>query len=200
MYFLKKCRKNVGLHLVNNVKVRVIKYNFSSHYLLFDVISIFPIATKAEEKIFFSFPFLFFLVNTIRDEKGLFYALDLGGTNFHVLRVQLGGKDDRVARQEFVEVSVPPHLMTGTSEELFGFIAEALAKFIEEEGDGYHPVSGRQRDMGFTFSFPVRQTSIASGTFRKWTKGFNIEDTISILYLDIYYHYGVLYIHLFLFV
>ena len=33
-----------------------------------------------------------------------------------MLRVQLGGKDDRVARQEFVEVSIPPHVMTGTSE------------------------------------------------------------------------------------
>ncbi|KAL3648584.1 Hexokinase isoenzyme 2 [Castilleja foliolosa] len=27
------------------------------------------------------------------DEEGVFYALDLGGTNFCVLRVQLGGKE-----------------------------------------------------------------------------------------------------------
>ncbi|KAG7021894.1 Hexokinase-2 [Cucurbita argyrosperma subsp. argyrosperma] len=112
------------------------------------------------------------------DEKGVFYALDLGGTNFRVLRVQLGGKEERVARKEFVEVSIPPHLMTGSSEALFGFIAEALAKFVEEEGDGFHPVSGRQRELGFTFSFPVKQTSIASGTLIKWTKGFNIEDAV----------------------
>lgn len=84
-------------------------------------------------------------------------------------------------------------------QDLFGFIAEALAKFVEEEGDGYHPVSGRQRELGFTFSFPVRQTSIASGTLIKWTKGFNIEDTVSIRYLDIYFHCGILYIYLFLF-
>lgn len=32
--------------------------------------------------------------------------------------------------------------------------------------------------MGFTFSFPVRQTSIASGDLIKWTKGFSIEDTV----------------------
>lgn len=30
------------------------------------------------------------------DERGSFYALDLGGTNFRVLRVLLGGKDKRV--------------------------------------------------------------------------------------------------------
>lgn len=55
-------------------------------------------------------PYLF------RDEQGLFYALDLGGTNFRVLRVQLGGKEKRVVKQEFDEVSIPPNLMTGTSE------------------------------------------------------------------------------------
>jgi len=51
-----------------------------------------------------------------RDEEGLYYALDLGGTNFRVLRVHLGGKDKGVIGQEFAEVSIPPHLMTGSSE------------------------------------------------------------------------------------
>ncbi|POO00547.1 Hexokinase [Trema orientale] len=112
------------------------------------------------------------------DEKGLFYALDLGGTNFRVLRVQLGGKSGRVVKQEFDEVSIPPHLMIGSSEALFDFIAAALAKFVAEEGEGFHPAPGRQRELGFTFSFPVRQLSISSGTLIKWTKGFNIQDTV----------------------
>lgn len=51
-----------------------------------------------------------------RNEKGLFYALDLGGTNFRVLRVQLGGKDRGLVNQEFTEVSIPENLMVGTSE------------------------------------------------------------------------------------
>ena len=50
-----------------------------------------------------------------RDETGLFYALDLGGTNFRVLRVQLGGKEGHVVKQEFEEVSIPPNLMVGRS-------------------------------------------------------------------------------------
>ncbi|BFG39830.1 hypothetical protein CerSpe_261040 [Prunus speciosa] len=112
------------------------------------------------------------------DEQGLFYALDLGGTNFRVLRIQLGGKEKRVVKQEFDEVSIPPNLMTGTSEALFDFIAETLAKFVDTEGEGFHPAPGRQRELGFTFSFPVWQTSIASGTLIKWTKGFNIEDAV----------------------
>ncbi|KAK1286693.1 Hexokinase-2 [Acorus calamus] len=112
------------------------------------------------------------------DENGLFYALDLGGTNFRVMRVQLGGKEGRVAKQEFAEVSIPPHLMTGTSHELFDFIAAELAKFVATEGEGFHLSHGRQRELGFTFSFPVRQTSISSGTLIKWTKGFSIDDTV----------------------
>ncbi|CAH8313135.1 unnamed protein product [Eruca vesicaria subsp. sativa] len=112
------------------------------------------------------------------DEHGFFYALDLGGTNFRVMRVLLGGKQDRVVKQEFEEVSIPPHLMTGGSDELFNFIAEALAKFVATEGEDFHLPAGRQRELGFTFSFPVRQTSLSSGTLIKWTKGFSIEDTV----------------------
>ncbi|XP_074590099.1 hexokinase-1-like [Curcuma longa] len=112
------------------------------------------------------------------DEEGLFYALDLGGTNFRVLRVQLGGKEGRIVRQEFEEVSIPPHLMIGGSDELFDFIASALARFIASEGEDFHLPVGRQRELGFTFSFPVRQISIGSGTLVKWTKGFNIDGTV----------------------
>ncbi|KAM6543077.1 hypothetical protein CsatB_007524 [Cannabis sativa] len=105
----------------------------------------------------------------VSDEKGLFYALDLGGTNFRVLRVQLGGKDHHVVRQEFDEVSIPPDVMTGSSEGLFDFIAAALAKFVSEEGEGFHPAPGRQRELGFTFSFPVKQLSISSRTLMDYT-------------------------------
>ncbi|KAL5697758.1 hexokinase [Ranunculus cassubicifolius] len=112
------------------------------------------------------------------DEHGLFYALDLGGTNFRVLRTQLGGKEGRVVKQESTEVSIPPKLMISTSEELFDFIAEELAKFIATESEGFHVAPGKQRELGFTFSFPVKQTSIASGSLIKWTKGFSIEDAV----------------------
>ncbi|XP_038897091.1 hexokinase-2, chloroplastic [Benincasa hispida] len=108
------------------------------------------------------------------NEKGLFYALDLGGTNFRVLRVQLGGKEERVIATEFEQVSIPQHLMFATSQELFDFIASGLEKFVESEGDRFHLCPGRKREIGFTFSFPVKQTSIDSGILIKWTKGFAV--------------------------
>ncbi|XP_022724527.1 hexokinase-1-like [Durio zibethinus] len=112
------------------------------------------------------------------NEKGLFYALDLGGTNFRVLRVQLGGKDSGIVNQQFEEVSIPPSLMTGTSDALFDYIAAELAKFVSREGTDFQLTPGRQRELGFTFSFPVMQSSIASGTLLRWTKGFSIDETV----------------------
>ncbi|KAL2479890.1 Hexokinase-2 [Abeliophyllum distichum] len=112
------------------------------------------------------------------DEEGVFYALDLGGTNFRVLRVLLGGKEKRVIKKESEELSIPPHLMVGSSHDLFDFIAAALAKFVATESEDFVLPPGRQRELGFTFSFPVRQISLASGTIIKWTKGFLIEDAI----------------------
>lgn len=41
--------------------------------------------------------------------------MDLGGTNFRVLRVQLAGKEKRVAKRDSKEVSIPPHLMSGNA-------------------------------------------------------------------------------------
>ncbi|KAK6911992.1 Hexokinase, C-terminal [Dillenia turbinata] len=113
------------------------------------------------------------------DENGLFYALDLGGTNFRVLRVQLGGKDKQFVGQEFAEVSIPPELMVGTADALFDYIASTLANFVASEGPDSQLPPGRQRELGFTFSFPVMQTSIASGTLVKWTKGFSIDELVN---------------------
>ncbi|XP_014751399.1 hexokinase-4, chloroplastic isoform X2 [Brachypodium distachyon] len=111
------------------------------------------------------------------NETGLFYALDLGGTNFRVLRVQLGGKDKRVVGTEFEQVSIPKEIMHGTTEELFDFIADRLSAFVAKEGGDFHLAEGRNREIGFTFSFPVKQTSIDSGILIKWTKGFAVSGT-----------------------
>ncbi|KAL8043261.1 hypothetical protein ABFX02_09G108300 [Erythranthe guttata] len=112
------------------------------------------------------------------NEKGVFYALDLGGTNFRVLRVELGGREEGIIHQEFAEASIPPALMCGNSDALFDYIAEKLASFIDEEEQRFHQPAGRQRELGFTFSFPVMQTSINSGTLIRWTKGFSIDDAV----------------------
>ncbi|XLT61926.1 hypothetical protein HN873_018450 [Arachis hypogaea] len=108
------------------------------------------------------------------NEKGLFYALDLGGTYFRVLRVQLGGNNERVVATDFDQVSIPPQLMSATCEELFDFIALGLAKLAAKDDGRFNLSPGKKGEIGFTFSFPVRQTSIDSGILVKWTKGFAV--------------------------
>ncbi|PIA48282.1 hypothetical protein AQUCO_01400699v1 [Aquilegia coerulea] len=112
------------------------------------------------------------------NEKGTYYALDLGGTNFRVVKVQLGGKRSRIVRHKVERQPIPPHLMTSTSEELFDFIALTLEQFVERETNSSDLPLDKKRELGFTFSFPVRQLSASSGILIKWTKGFLIEDMI----------------------
>lgn len=65
-----------------------------------------------------------------------------------------------------------------TLQQLFDFIASGLAKFAQKEGGKFHLPPGRMREIGFTFSFPVKQLSIDSGILIKWTKGFAVSGTV----------------------
>lgn len=54
-----------------------------------------------------------------RSERGKYYALDLGGTNFRVLRIQLGGKRSSILSCDVERQLIPQDLMTSTSEVAF---------------------------------------------------------------------------------
>nr|XP_051228140.1 hexokinase-3 isoform X5 [Lolium perenne] len=105
------------------------------------------------------------------DEEGVYYAIDLGGTSFRVLRVEVGAGSEIVNQK--VEIQAIPEELMGTSEDLFNFVASTLKNFIERE-DG----KDEQKALGFTFSFPVRQNSVSSGSLIRWTKGFSVGDTV----------------------
>lgn len=110
-------------------------------------------------------------------EKGTYYALDLGGTNLRVLRVQLGGEQSSILDRDMEQQRIPEHLMTGSSEELFDFIASTLQQFVEKKENGTEQ-NQLIKELGFTFSFPMKQTSVSSGILIKWTKGFAIENMV----------------------
>lgn len=65
---------------------------------------------------------------------------------------------------------------------MFGFIASKLKQFVERE-EGLKEGSNETRALGFTFSFPIKQSSVSSGVLIKWTKGFSIKDAVSYLSL-----------------
>uniref|UniRef100_A0ACD5WP86 Uncharacterized protein n=1 Tax=Avena sativa TaxID=4498 RepID=A0ACD5WP86_AVESA len=101
------------------------------------------------------------------DEEGVYYAIDLGGTDFRVLRIEVGA-GSVILNQKVESQAIPEELM-GTSEDLFNFVALTLKNFVEKD---------EQKALGFTFSFPVRQNSVSSGSLIRWTKGFSVGDTV----------------------
>ncbi|KAK3336064.1 hypothetical protein B0T19DRAFT_436878 [Cercophora scortea] len=125
-------------------------------------------------------------------EKGLYMAVDLGGTNFRVCSINLNG--DSTFHLTYTKVAIPKELMVAkTAEELFAFLAQQIELFLrthhEEQFEKHlrrrmtisSPVGFVDEDvfrLGFTFSFPIQQLGINKGTLIRWTKGFDIPDAI----------------------
>ncbi|MCJ1356160.1 MAG: glucokinase [Icmadophila ericetorum] len=125
-------------------------------------------------------------------EKGLYLAVDLGGTNFRVCSIQLHGDTTFSLTQS--KVAIPRELMVAkTSKELFSFLAKQIETFLKTHHHDHFQAHIRRRatgstpegfkseeifQLGFTFSFPVQQVGINRGTLIRWTKGFDIEDAI----------------------
>ncbi|URD82896.1 hypothetical protein MUK42_02272 [Musa troglodytarum] len=110
------------------------------------------------------------------NEDGVYCALDLRGTSCRVLKVQLGGSGPKIINHKVEQQQILKELVSSTSEVLLHFIALTLKEFIEREENGQAP--GSKKELGFTFSFPIRQLSVSSGVLIKWTKGFTIEDVV----------------------
>ncbi|CCK70695.1 putative glucokinase KNAG_0F00230 [Huiozyma naganishii CBS 8797] len=116
-------------------------------------------------------------------EQGVLLAADLGGSNFRVCSVTLNG--DHTFKMEQLKTRIPQELLEEqgvTSDDLFGYLARRTKAFLTRN----HPELLRPDSngalqplkMGFTFSYPIAQTSLNSGTLIRWTKGFSIKDTV----------------------
>ncbi|XP_045522384.1 hexokinase type 2 isoform X1 [Pieris brassicae] len=103
-------------------------------------------------------------------ERGKFLALDLGGTNFRVLIINLGENHFDMKSKIY---AIPTHIMTGTGVALFDHIAECLANFMKE-----NDVYKERLALGFTFSFPLRQLGLTKGLLQRWTKGFSCSGVV----------------------
>ncbi|KAL1304729.1 hypothetical protein AAFC00_003674 [Neodothiora populina] len=125
-------------------------------------------------------------------EKGLYMAVDLGGTNFRVCSINLHGNSTFSLTQS--KVPIPKELMVAkTAQELFAFLAKQIATFLQKHHEEHYNSTVRRKstvsgpdgyqdeeifNLGFTFSFPVHQVGINKGTLIRWTKGFDIPDAI----------------------
>ncbi|KAM4065206.1 hexokinase domain-containing protein [Hirsutella rhossiliensis] len=125
-------------------------------------------------------------------EKGLYLAIDLGGTNFRVCSITLNG--DTTFNLTYNKVAIPKPLMVAkTAPELFAFLAKQIELFLKEHHAEHFESHVRRRNtsstpmgyrdehifrLGFTFSFPVKQLGINKGKLIRWTKGFDIPDAV----------------------
>jgi len=125
-------------------------------------------------------------------EKGLYMAVDLGGTNFRVCSINLNG--DSTFNLTYTKVAIPKELMVAkTAQELFAFLARQIELFLRTHHEDHFEKHRTRRmttsapsgfrdieafRLGFTFSFPVQQIGINKGTLIRWTKGFDIPDAI----------------------
>uniref|UniRef100_A0A6P7FJ62 Phosphotransferase n=1 Tax=Diabrotica virgifera virgifera TaxID=50390 RepID=A0A6P7FJ62_DIAVI len=103
-------------------------------------------------------------------ETGKYLALDLGGSNFRVLLVDIRNRQYTMDQKIY---SIPQEIMTGPGDQLFDFIAECLAEYTKEKG-----VANDNLPLGFTFSFPLEQRGLKVGILERWTKGFSCEGVI----------------------
>ncbi|KAL6878084.1 hypothetical protein HDV57DRAFT_510135 [Trichoderma longibrachiatum] len=125
-------------------------------------------------------------------EKGIYLAVDLGGTNFRVCSVSLNG--DSTFNLVYNKVAIPKNLMVAkTARDLFAFLAKQIELFLREHHRDHFESAAHRRStmsfpegyrdeqifrLGFTFSFPVQQLGINKGKLIRWTKGFDIPDAV----------------------
>uniref|UniRef100_A0A3P8VPC5 Hexokinase-2 n=1 Tax=Cynoglossus semilaevis TaxID=244447 RepID=A0A3P8VPC5_CYNSE len=104
-------------------------------------------------------------------EHGDYLALDLGGSSFRVLLVQMQHEKRHSVDMHQKIYTIPQEIMQGTGEELFSHIVHCISDFLE-----YMGMTGASLPLGFTFSFPCRQSKLDQGILLKWTKGFKASD------------------------
>lgn len=107
------------------------------------------------------------------NENGDYLALDFGGTNCRVCLVKLQGQGRvqvETGKFKFSNEQLKEHgdiLFAALGDFIRDFVKDLIAKGLAS------PTKELPMKLGFTFSFPVDQTSLVGGTLVRWTKGFS---------------------------
>ncbi|MEE6488144.1 hypothetical protein FKM82_015142 [Ascaphus truei] len=101
-------------------------------------------------------------------EKGDFLAIDLGGSKFRILRVKVSEDGKQKVQMDSQFYPMPNDLRTGSGTELFDYVADCLSNFMERRH------IQEKLPLGFTFSFPCKQTKLDEGVLISWAKDFKV--------------------------
>ncbi|NWY65906.1 HXK1 protein, partial [Erithacus rubecula] len=102
-------------------------------------------------------------------EKGEFLAVDLGGSQFRAHQVKVFDDGRQSSQLESKSYPTPKEVTQGNGAELFDYIADCLSDFMETRN-----LKHKKLPLGFTFSFPCRQTKLEEGVLLAWTKHFRV--------------------------
>ncbi|CAI9547731.1 unnamed protein product [Staurois parvus] len=102
-------------------------------------------------------------------EKGDFLALDLGGSMFRVLKVNVSDDGKQNVHMDSQFYPTPSNISTGNKTELFEYVVDCLGDFIKKRQ------ITEKLPLGFTFSFPCKQTKLDEGFLINWTKEFKVK-------------------------
>uniref|UniRef100_A0A8C1HUP7 hexokinase n=1 Tax=Cyprinus carpio carpio TaxID=630221 RepID=A0A8C1HUP7_CYPCA len=100
-------------------------------------------------------------------EKGDFIALDLGGSNFRILRVKVSHEKKQTVQMESQIYETPEDIIHGSGSRLFDHVAECLGDFMEKQ-----KIKDKKLPVGFTFSFPCAHSKLDEAVLLTWTKRF----------------------------
>ncbi|XP_030807059.1 hexokinase HKDC1-like [Camarhynchus parvulus] len=102
-------------------------------------------------------------------EKGEFLAVDLGGSQLRAHQVKVFDDGKQSSQLESKFYPTPKEVTQGNGAELFGYIADCLSDFMETRN-----LKQKKLPLGFTFSFPCKQTKLDEGVLLEWTKHFRV--------------------------
>ena len=90
-------------------------------------------------------------------EQGSYLALDLGGTNFRVMLLDM--KEGKIIKEMVSYYTLDEDTRLGQGMDLFDFLAKCIMDFIKvHKLDQSHDVL----PLGFTFSFPMTQQGLGN--------------------------------------
>ncbi|HRW58986.1 MAG TPA: hypothetical protein P5048_05175, partial [Chlamydiales bacterium] len=103
---------------------------------------------------------------------GVFLALDLGGTNFRIVAISIDSsqKITILNKKSYV---LDSKIIKSTGDLFFDDLALKIKQFLIESH-----LEDEAIELGFTFSFPIKQENAKSGILLNWTKEFAIDDVI----------------------
>lgn len=110
------------------------------------------------------------------DEKGIYYALDFGGTNVRAVRCELLGGGKVKSQQNIknlAECGGALDLMARdtTASQLFDALVECICELVDNNKEAEY-LKRNPTKLGFTFSFPCVQAALNTSVLEAWTKGF----------------------------